>query len=167
MQIQDQARVPPDGDHVEHFIQRGDNSTQNFSNTHRLASNFGSYQQRHTDAMSYNHALQSHGEGQSSRTSSMINPSFNSQDQRPSFSDGHFTGHGPDSALYRSQTSSGNYGYHRPVAMQHHGNSLGCYGKYPVKDMNLEMLQGFNSVREALLKTSKVINDIDDILEKH
>ena len=31
---------------------------------------------------------------------------------------------------------------------------------------NLEVLQGFNSVRQALLKTSKVINDIDDILDK-
>lgn len=97
----------------------------------------------------------------------MINPPFSSQDQRPSFSDGYFTGHESDSALYRSQTSLGNYSYNRPVAMQHHRNTCGFYGNLPVKDMNLEMLQGFNSVREALLKTSKVINDIDDILDKH
>lgn len=31
---------------------------------------------------------------------------------------------------------------------------------------NLETLQGFNAVREALLKTSKAIHDIDNILDK-
>lgn len=31
----------------------------------------------------------------------------------------------------------------------------------------LELAQGFNSVREALLRTSQMIKDIDDIVKEH
>ena len=50
---------------------------------------------------------------------------------------------------------------HSYMSLQsHHSSQSGIFPR------NLEMMQGFDSVREALLKTSKVIHDIDDILDK-
>jgi hypothetical protein len=46
----------------------------------------------------------------------------------------------------------------RPI-VAHHGD-----GRNPSKE--LEMMRGFNSVREALLRTSSAIKDIDEIIEK-
>lgn len=52
---------------------------------------------------------------------------------------------------------------HMSMRSQHSSSSRSQSGLFP---SNLEMMQGFDSVREALLKTSKVIHDIDDILDK-
>lgn len=52
---------------------------------------------------------------------------------------------------------------HMSVQSQHSSISRSQSGPF---SSNLEMMQGFDSVREALLKTSKVIHDIDDILDK-
>lgn len=49
------------------------------------------------------------------------------------------------------------------MSMRSQRSSRSQSGLFP---SNLEMMQGFDSVREALLKTSKVIHDIDDILDK-
>lgn len=52
---------------------------------------------------------------------------------------------------------------HMSMQSQHSSISRSQFVPFP---SNLEMMQGFDSVREALLKTSKVIHDIDDILDK-
>lgn len=52
---------------------------------------------------------------------------------------------------------------HMSMQSQHSSISRSQSGPF---SSNLEMMQGFDSVREALLKTSKVIHDIDDILDK-
>lgn len=59
---------------------------------------------------------------------------------------------------FRTQDNS-----HMSMQSQHSSISRSQSGPF---SSNLEMMQGFDSVREALLKTSKVIHDIDDILDK-
>ena len=59
-------------------------------------------------------------------------------------------------------------GHHSVVHVPEYGNIANILPPAMLNSgmNNLEMLQGFNSVRQALLQTSKVINDIDYMLEK-
>jgi hypothetical protein len=61
---------------------------------------------------------------------------------------------------------------HHPIRMQENSHmSMNCHLNNNRSVSNFasstaEMMQGFDCVREALLKTSKAIHDIDDILDK-
>ncbi|XP_046568879.1 uncharacterized protein C5orf34 homolog [Haliotis rubra] len=54
---------------------------------------------------------------------------------------------------------------HIPPSMMYPGNQLHPVGSSDKRTM--EMLDGFSSVRHALLQTNKLIQDIDDILDKN
>ncbi|XP_050398660.2 uncharacterized protein C5orf34 homolog [Patella vulgata] len=71
---------------------------------------------------------------------------------------------GNQASLYGSRDSGYTTQYSSSYASRNNYSAMDIQRACQAKDM--EIFNGFNSVRQALLKTSKLINDIDHMLEK-